>query len=75
MDLIGVNKMEKIFVAVDNQRVELTGADKKAFLAQREIDLAAATAKRAEAEAKAEAKAQLLKRLGITEDEAKLLLS
>jgi hypothetical protein len=30
--------MEKIFVAVDNERIELTGEDKKAFLAQREID-------------------------------------
>jgi len=67
--------MEKIFVAVDNERIELTGADKEAFLAQREIDLAAATAKQAEAEAKAQAKAALLKRLGITADEAKLLLA
>ena len=75
MDLIGVNQMEKIFVAVDHERIELTGEDKKAFLAQREIDLAAAAAKEAEAEKKAQAKSALLKKLGITEDEAKLLLS
>ena len=75
MDLIGVNQMEKIFVAVDHERIELTGEDKKAFLAQREIDLAALAAKEAEAETKAQAKSALLKKLGITEDEAKLLLS
>ena len=67
--------MEKIFVAVDNERIELTGDDKKAFLAQRAIDLASAAAKEAEAQAKAQAKAALLEKLGITEDEAKLLLS
>ena len=44
-------------------------------LAQREIDAANAAAKQAEAEAKATAKAALLERLGITQDEAKLLLS
>ena len=67
--------MEKIFVAIDNKRIELTGADKEAFLAQREIDLAAAAVKQAEAEAKATQKAALLERLGITADEAKLLLA
>ena len=75
MDLIGVKIMEKIFVAVDNERIELTGEDKKAFLAQREIDLAALAVKEAELQAKAKAKAELLKKIGITEDEAKLLLS
>ena len=75
MDLIGVNQMEKIFVAVDHERIELTGDDKKAFLAQRAIDLASAAAKEAEAQAKAQAKTALLEKLGITEDEAKLLLS
>jgi hypothetical protein len=75
MDLTGVKTMEKIFVAIDNERIELTGDDKKAFLAQRAIDLASAAAKEAEAQAKAQAKAALLEKLGITEDEAKLLLS
>ena len=48
-------------------------------LVQQEIDATAELiereAKAAEAEAKAQAKAELLERLGITEDEAKLLLS
>ena len=44
-------------------------------LAQMEIDTANAAARQAEAEAKAQAKAQLLAQLGITEEQAKLLLS
>jgi hypothetical protein len=46
-------------------------AANKAAAAQAEADRLAA---QAEAEAKAEAKAALLEKLGITEDEAKLLL-
>ena len=42
--------------------------------AQYEINQAEQLAKQAEAEAKATAKAELLARLGITSDEAKLLL-
>ena len=44
-------------------------------LAQMELDAANAKAKKAEAEAKATAKAALLAQLGITEEQAKLLLS
>jgi hypothetical protein len=40
-----------------------------------EIDIENAAAKKAEAEAKATAKAALLAQLGITEEQAKLLLS
>jgi hypothetical protein len=43
-------------------------------LAQMAIDAENAAASKAEAEAKATQKAALLERLGITEDEAKLLL-
>ena len=43
--------------------------------AQYEIDQAESQARKAEVEAKATAKAALLTRLGITADEAKLLLS
>ena len=44
-------------------------------IAQQEIDEAAFQARQAEAETKAQAKAELLERLGITADEAKLLLA
>lgn len=43
-------------------------------LAQQAKDISEAQKTRAEAQAKAEAKAALLERLGITEEEAKLLL-
>jgi hypothetical protein len=44
-------------------------------IAQMELDAANALARKAEAEAKATAKAALLTQLGITEEQAKLLLS
>jgi hypothetical protein len=44
-------------------------------ITQMELDAANAKAKKAEAEAKATAKAALLAQLGITEEQAKLLLS
>lgn len=50
---------------------ELNKAEKD----QQKIDEAALTAIQAEAEAKAAQKAELLAKLGITEEEAKLLLS
>jgi hypothetical protein len=43
--------------------------------AQHQVDINEAEAKEAQAQAKAEAKAELLERLGITADEAKLLLA
>ena len=66
---------EKIFIQIDDERIELTGAEREAFLAQRAKDQAEIEARQAEAEAKAAAKAALLERLGITEAEAKLLLA
>ena len=55
---------------VDVEREE-TAAEKK----ERETFQKELAAKQAEAEAKAQAKAQLLAQLGITEEQAKLLLS
>ncbi len=46
-----------------------------AEIAQMELDAANAEAKKAAEESKAQAKAQLLAQLGITEEQAKLLLS
>jgi hypothetical protein len=46
-----------------------------AEFAQHEIDKANAQVAKSEAEAKATARAVLLKRLGVTEEEARLLLS
>jgi sorbitol-specific phosphotransferase system component IIBC len=65
---------EQIFIGVDDQVIELTGADKEAFLAQREADNAERQAREAEQAAKAEQKAAILERLGLTEDELKVVL-
>ena len=46
-----------------------------AEIAQIELDVASAEARKAAEESKAQAKAQLLAQLGITEEQAKLLLS
>jgi len=54
---------------------EMTSEEKENRDAEIALSLAIKEAKKSEAEAKAEAKAALLERLGLTEDEAKLLLS
>jgi hypothetical protein len=63
--------MTKPLIQIDDEIREMT--DKE--FEKHELILAEATAKQAEATAKAQAKAELLDRLGITEDEAKLLLA
>ena len=63
---------EKIYVGIDNERVELTGADLTAFKAQRTKDQAEANALQAEAEARLAARASALAKLaalGLTEQE------
>jgi hypothetical protein len=66
---------EQIFIGVDDQVIELTGADKEAFIAQREADNAEREAREIEQVAKAEQKAAILERLGLTEDELKVVLN
>jgi hypothetical protein len=66
---------EKIFIGIDNERIELTGEALESFIAERAIRIQEAEAKALEAEAKAAQKAALLERLGISEDEARLLLA
>jgi hypothetical protein len=63
---------EKVFIQIDNNRIELTGADLEAFESSR---VEYGNAIKAEQAAKESAKAALLERLGITADEAALLLS
>ena len=68
-------KDEVIFIQIGEERIELTGADKEAFLAQREADNAEREAREAEQVAKAEQKQAILERLGLTEDELKVVLN
>ena len=66
---------EQIFIQDGNQRIELIGADKEAFLADRAATQAEQEAREAEQAAKAVEKASILERLGLTEDELKVVLS
>jgi DNA-binding NarL/FixJ family response regulator len=63
---------EKIYVGIDGERVELTGAQLTAFKAQRTKDAAEAKKQQDEIEAKATARASALAKLaalGLTEEE------
>jgi hypothetical protein len=59
----------------ETKEIPLTAEEIAELQAAKEADEKRKIARQAEAEAKAEAKAALLDRLGITADEAKLLLS
>jgi len=69
-----VTASPKIIVTDNNGQRELSGKELTDFLAQKAKDQIEANALKAEAEAKASAKSALIKRLGMTEDEARLLL-
>ena len=55
---------EQIFIQIDNERIELTGADKEAFVTQRESDQAEALLLETEYKAKQDARASALTKLG-----------
>jgi hypothetical protein len=55
---------EKIFIGIDNDKIELTGADKEAFIAQREADNVQFELREAEAEAKKQARIDAITKLG-----------
>jgi predicted regulator of Ras-like GTPase activity (Roadblock/LC7/MglB family) len=55
---------EKIFIGIDNDKIELTGADKEAFLEQRAKDQAELGLLEAEAEAKKQARIDAITKLG-----------
>jgi hypothetical protein len=55
---------EKIFIGIDNDKIELTGADKEAFLADREASLEAQRLLEAEYKAKRDARDSAIKKLG-----------
>ena len=72
------SKEEQIFIGVDNQVIELTGADKEAFIAQREADQAEALLLETEYKAKQKAREDAIKKLaeiaGLTEEEINAIL-
>ena len=68
------SKSEKIFIGIDDQVIELTGADKEAFIAQREADKAEADARQAQLDAQKQLKVSAYTKLGLTEEEINAIL-
>jgi hypothetical protein len=56
--------IEKIMVGIDDQVIELKGADKEAFIAQREADNVAIQLVESEAQAKKQARIDAITKLG-----------
>jgi hypothetical protein len=71
-------KTEKILIGIDDQVIELTGADKEAFIAQREADKAETVLLEAEYKAKQDARESAIKKLadiaGLTKEELASIL-
>jgi hypothetical protein len=71
-------KEEQIFIGIDNEVIELTGADKEAFIADREATAEAQRLLEAEQSAKRDARASAITKLaeiaGLTEEEINSIL-
>ena len=69
---------EKIIIGIDDQVIELKGADKEAFIAQREADNVQSKLVEAEYKAKQDARESAIKKLaeiaGLTKDELASIL-
>lgn len=69
---------EKIFIQIDDEKIELKGVDKEAFIAQREADNVQYALVEAEYKAKQEARESAIKKLaeiaGLTKDEIQAIL-
>jgi hypothetical protein len=69
---------EKIYVGIDNQRIELTGADKEAFIADREERAVQFSLFEAEYQAKRDARESAITKLaeiaGLTKEELDAIL-
>jgi hypothetical protein len=69
------SKSEKVFIGDENGNpIELTGADKEAFLQQRAKDQAELEALKSEAQAQKELKISAYTKLGLTEQEINAIL-
>jgi hypothetical protein len=69
---------EKIIIGIDNETIELKGADKEAFLEQREIDNVQSQLVEAEYKAKQDSRESAIKKLaeiaGLTKEELDAIL-
>ena len=68
------SKEEQIFIGIDDQVIELTGEDKEAFIAKREAENVERALFETKYKEKQEAKQNILKKLGLTQDELETLL-
>jgi hypothetical protein len=73
------SKEEAIFIGIGDERIELTGADKDAFIAQREADQAEAlllkTTRLEKETARASAITKLAEIAGLTEEEINAIIN
>lgn len=67
-------KEEQIFIGVDDQVIELTGADKEAFLTQRAQDQAELNALKVQLEEQKALRVSAYTKLGLTEEEINAIL-
>jgi hypothetical protein len=69
---------EKIYIQIDNDKIELIGADKETFIAQREADNQASTLLELEYKAKQDSRESAIKKLaeiaGLTKKELDAIL-
>jgi len=76
--MVLTNKSETILIGEDDQIIELTGADKEAFLVERKKDADAKALLEAEYKAKQEARENAIKKLaevaGLTKEELASIL-
>ena len=68
------SKEEQIFIGIDDQVIELTGEDKEAFIAKRKAENVERALLETKYKEKQEAKQNILKKLGLTQDELETLL-
>jgi len=68
------SKDEQIFVGIDNEVFELTGKDKDAFIAQRELDIAEHETNKAKQDEQKALKVSAYKKLGLTTEEINAIL-
>ena len=67
-------KTEKIFIQDGETIIELTGADKEAFIADRKQSQSEATTRQLEQDAQKELKVSAYTKLGLTEEEINAIL-
>lgn len=68
------SKEEQIFIGIDNQVIELTGAEKEAFLEQRAKDQAEREALKAQQKEQKALKVSAYTKLALTEEEINAIL-